>query len=37
MDLFTLKSFLLAKKKYWLKDMGPGLRKVKRALATVFL
>jgi len=24
MDLFTLKSFLLGKKKYWMRDIGPG-------------
>jgi hypothetical protein len=31
MDLFTLNSFLLGKKTYWMRDIGPGSWKVKRA------
>jgi len=37
MDLFTLKSFLLANIKYWIREMGPHLRNVKRATTTVLL
>jgi hypothetical protein len=37
MDLFTLKSFLLAKKKYWMRDMDPVYEKSREPSTTVFL